>query len=134
MVGSANLISKVYFPRLVIPMSSMITGLVDFANDGGLGLNLPDNIFQWNNGGIDGAVVVDIVADKPVNVGYNAHTGEYVDMYKAGVIDPVKVVRTALVNAASIAGLLLTTEGCISELPEEEKAPKYPTPPGGDMY
>ncbi|MFN9877369.1 MAG: chaperonin GroEL [Planctomycetota bacterium] len=73
------------------------------------------------NGGIDGAVVVDIVSDKPVNVGYNAHTGEYVDMYKAGVIDPVKVVRTALVNAASIAGLLLTTDAMISTLDDDKK-------------
>ena len=73
------------------------------------------------NGGIDGAVVVDIVSDKPQNVGYNAHTGEYVDMFKAGVIDPVKVVRTALVNAASIAGLLLTTDAMISTLDDDKK-------------
>ncbi len=74
-----------------------------------------------NNGGIDGAVVVDIVSGKPTNVGYNAHTGEYVDMYKAGVIDPVKVVRTALVNAASIAGLLLTTDAMVSTLDDDKK-------------
>jgi len=55
-------------------------------------------------------------------------------MIKAGILDPTKVVRIALQNAASIAGLLLTTEGLVSELPEEEKSPKYPTPPGGDMY
>lgn len=74
-----------------------------------------------NNGGIDGAVVVDNVLEKPVNTGFNANTGEYVDMYKAGVIDPVKVVRTALRNAASIAGLLLTTDAMVSNLDEDNK-------------
>jgi len=55
-------------------------------------------------------------------------------MIKSGILDPTKVVRIALQNAASIPGLLLTTEGLVAELPEEEKAPRYPTPPGGDMY
>jgi len=54
-------------------------------------------------------------------------------MVKSGILDPTKVVRIALQNAASIAGLLLTTEGLVSEIPEEEKAPKYPPPPS-DMY
>ncbi len=74
-----------------------------------------------DNCGIDGAVVVDTVMEKPVNTGFNAHTGEYVDMFKAGVIDPVKVVRTALANAASIAGLLLTTDAMVSTYDEEDK-------------
>jgi len=74
-----------------------------------------------DNAGIDGSVVVDEVKDKPKNQGYNAHTGEYVDMLKAGVIDPVKVVRTALSNAASIAGLLLTTEAMVTNLESEDK-------------
>ncbi|MEM7455011.1 MAG: chaperonin GroEL [Planctomycetota bacterium] len=74
-----------------------------------------------DNGGIDGSVVADIVSGKPTNQGYNAHTGEYVDMYKAGVIDPVKVVRTALANAASIAGLLLTTDAMVSNFEDEDK-------------
>jgi chaperonin GroEL len=74
-----------------------------------------------DNGGIDGSVVADIVNEKPVNTGYNAFTGEYVDMFKAGVIDPVKVVRTALANAASIAGLLLTTDAMVSNLEDEDK-------------
>jgi chaperonin GroEL len=74
-----------------------------------------------DNGGIDGSVVADIVNDKPVNTGYNAFTGEYVDMFKAGVIDPVKVVRTALANAASIAGLLLTTDAMVSNLEDDDK-------------
>ncbi len=74
-----------------------------------------------DNGGIDGAVVVDEVLQKGINIGYNAHTGEYVDMYKAGVIDPVKVVRTALANAGSIAGLLLTTEALVTNYDKEDK-------------
>jgi chaperonin GroEL len=75
-----------------------------------------------DNGGRDGSVVCDEVLQKPVNTGYNALTGEYVDMYKAGVIDPVKVVRTALGNAASIAALLLTTEALVTNLDKDDKA------------
>ena len=74
-----------------------------------------------DNGGIDGSVVADEVADKPKNTGYNANTGEYCDMFKAGVIDPVKVVRTALSNAASIAALLLTTEALVTNFDKEDK-------------
>ncbi len=74
-----------------------------------------------DNGGIDGSVVADIVSQKPTNTGYNAHSGEYCDMFKAGVIDPVKVVRTALANAASIAGLLLTTDAMVSNYDDEDK-------------
>ncbi len=74
-----------------------------------------------DNGGIDGSVVADIVSQKGVNIGYNAFTGEYGDMLKAGVIDPVKVVRTALANAASIAGLLLTTDAMVSNFEDEDK-------------
>jgi chaperonin GroEL len=74
-----------------------------------------------DNGGIDGSVVVDEVRQKPANEGYNAHTCQYGDMYKAGVIDPVKVVRTALTNAGSIAGLLLTTEALVTNFEKEDK-------------
>ncbi|MFK7766658.1 MAG: chaperonin GroEL [Mariniblastus sp.] len=74
-----------------------------------------------DNGGIDGSVVADIVSGKPTNQGYNAFTGEYTDMLKAGVIDPVKVVRTALANAASIAGLLLTTDAMVSTFDDDDK-------------
>ena len=74
-----------------------------------------------DNGGIDGSVVVDEVCQKAQNQGFNANTGEYCDMLKAGVIDPVKVVRTALTNAASIAGLLLTTEAMVTNLEKEDK-------------
>jgi chaperonin GroEL len=84
------------------------------------------------NAGFEGAVVVErIKSDKSANFGFNAETEEYGDMQKMGVVDPTKVARSALQNAASIAGLLLTTEAIISEIPEKEKAP--PMPPGGGM-
>jgi chaperonin GroEL len=71
------------------------------------------------NCGIDGAVVADEVAEKDLTVGYDANKGEYVDMLKAGIIDPVKVVRVALTNAASISGLLLTTEALVTNLDKD---------------
>ena len=74
-----------------------------------------------DNGGIDGSVVADTVSEKSNNQGFNANTGEYCDMFTAGVIDPAKVVRTALANAASIAGLLLTTDAMVSTFDEEDK-------------
>jgi chaperonin GroEL len=76
------------------------------------------------NGGYEGSVVVQEVKKRKGNDGFNAATGEYEDLVKAGVVDPKKVTRTALQNAASIAGLLLTTECLITEVPEKkEKAP-----------
>jgi len=74
-----------------------------------------------DNGGIDGSVVVDEISQKATNIGYNANSGKYVDMLKSGVIDPVKVVRTALANAGSIAGLLLTTEALVTNFDAEDK-------------
>jgi len=74
-----------------------------------------------DNCGVDGSVVVDEVAGKPTNTGYDANTGKYVDMFKAGIIDPVKVVRSALENAASIAALMLTTETLVTDLEKEDK-------------
>ncbi len=73
------------------------------------------------NGGKDGSVVADELTEKPLTHGYDANTGKYVDMLKAGIIDPVKVVRTALSNAASIAGLLLTTEALVTNIDKENK-------------
>ncbi len=72
--------------------------------------------------------------NKNANFGYNAQTDAYEDLVEAGVIDPTKVVRTALQNAASIAGLLLTTEAVVVEKPEEEKAPPMPGGGMGGMY
>ena len=84
------------------------------------------------NAGVEGAVVVGQVLSAKGNNGYNVATGNYEDLVKAGVVDPTKVTRTALQNAASIAGLLLTTECMITELPEKkEAAPAHP--PGGGM-
>ena len=75
-----------------------------------------------DNGGIDGSVVADNVRDhRSIAYGYNANTGEYGDMFKAGVVDPVKVVRTALANAGSISGLMLTTEALVTNYDKEDK-------------
>jgi chaperonin GroEL len=84
------------------------------------------------NAGKEGAVVVERVrGEKNENFGFNAQTEEYGDMVKAGVIDPAKVTRTALQNAASIAGLMLTTEAMVSEIPEEDKSTPMPGGMGG---
>jgi len=80
-----------------------------------------------NNAGLEGTIIVEEVRKSPKGTGYNAATGEYVDMVSAGIIDPAKVTRSALENATSIAGMFLTTEAIIAE--EEEELP--PTPPGG---
>jgi len=79
------------------------------------------------NAGVEGSIIVQEVKRRKGNDGYNVATGEYEDLVKAGVVDPKKVTRTALQNAASIAGLLLTTECLITELPEKEK----PAAPAG---
>jgi chaperonin GroEL len=87
-----------------------------------------------SNAGYEGAVVVAKVREsKDAEFGFNAQSDEYENLVEAGVIDPTKVVRSALQNAASIASLLLTTEALVSEIPEDKKdAP--PSPPGGGMY
>ena len=80
------------------------------------------------NAGLEGGVVVEKVRNLPAGHGLNAATGEYVDMIKAGIIDPAKVTRSALQNAASIAALFLTTEAVIADKPEKAA----PAMPGGD--
>jgi len=90
------------------------------------------------NAGVEGSVIVNRIQEEKGNFGFNAATGEYGDMVKSGVIDPAKVAKSALLNAASVAGMMLTTEAVITELPE----PKPPMPAGGapgmggmdDMY
>jgi chaperonin GroEL len=77
-----------------------------------------------NNCGLDGSVVADEVRNLPTNTGYDANTGKYVDMYKAGIIDPAKVVKSALKNAASIAGLMLTTSVLVTRSDETDGKPK----------
>jgi chaperonin GroEL len=83
------------------------------------------------NAGLDGAIVLDRVLSGKTNTwGFNALTEEYEDLIKAGVIDPVKVVRSALQNAASVSSLMLTTETMIAEAPKKDE-PKMPVGPGG---
>ena len=84
------------------------------------------------NAGLEGGVVVEKVKTLPAGEGLNAADGTYVDMFKAGIIDPAKVTRSALQNAASIAALFLTTEAVIAEKPEKNPAPAGPGG-GGDM-
>ena len=83
-----------------------------------------------NNAGIEGSIAVMLVLDQSGDYGFNASTEKYEDLIKAGVIDPTKVVRIALENAASISSLLLTTEAIITELPEPESAAPAGPPPG----
>ncbi len=83
------------------------------------------------NAGKDGSVIVDAVKKSPPGVGYDAEADDFGDMVKKGIIDPTKVVRTALQNAASIASMVLITESLVTDIPEKEKAP--PMPGGGGM-
>jgi len=83
------------------------------------------------NAGVDGSVVVQRVKGEKKNVGYDVNTDKYVDMLEAGIIDPTKVTRTALENAASIASLLLTTEALVTDIPEKDKPGMPQMPPGG---
>jgi chaperonin GroEL len=87
------------------------------------------------NAGQEGSVVVERVKKEATNIGYDALVGEYKDLVEAGVVDAKKVMRLALQNAASIAGLMITTEAIVADIPEKEKAPAYPQGgPGADMY
>jgi chaperonin GroEL len=104
--------------------------------DEGIGVNIVKRALEEpmrqiaQNAGHEGAVVVGRVREsKDDNFGFDAESGDYGDMVKAGIIDPAKVTRLALQNAASIAGLMLTTEALVAELKEEEK--KVPAGPGG---
>ncbi|NMB96736.1 MAG: chaperonin GroEL, partial [Clostridiaceae bacterium] len=83
------------------------------------------------NAGVDGSVVVDKVKNSPQGVGFDAYKEEYVDMIKSGIVDPTKVARIAIQNAASIATMILTTESAVTDKPEKEK--KAVPAPGYDM-
>lgn len=83
------------------------------------------------NAGVESSIVVQNIKDKKGDHGFDARNGEYVKMFEAGIIDPTKVARVAVQNAASIAGMILTTEVTVTEIPEDDKMP--PMPPGGDM-
>jgi len=81
------------------------------------------------NAGQEGWLIVEQLKEKSVGIGYNVLSGKFEDMVKAGIVDPAKVVRSALQNAASVASLLLTTEAMVVEKPEEERAPAAPPMP-----
>jgi len=85
------------------------------------------------NSGIEGSIVVNKVKEGKADFGFNARTEVYENLYKAGVIDPTKVARVALENAASIAGMLLTTEAVIADKPKPEAAHAHPAPDMGGM-
>ena len=84
-----------------------------------------------SNAGHEASIVVQKVKDSKGDSGFDAHSEKYVNMFEAGIIDPTKVTRVAVQNAASIAGLMLTTEAVVAEIPEKD--PPMPMPPGGDM-
>ncbi len=86
-----------------------------------------------SNAGVESSIVVQNVRDKKGDYGYDARNDDYVKMFEAGIIDPAKVARVAVENAASIAGMVLTTEAAITEIPEEEKMPPMPDPGMGGM-
>ena len=102
-----------------------------------------DEPLRWiaQNAGLEGYVVVQKVRDLPIGHGLNAATGQYVDLMAAGVVDPVKVTRSAVQNAASIAAMLLTTETLVAEKPQPEEGAPAPAAghghshgPGGSHY
>jgi chaperonin GroEL len=84
------------------------------------------------NAGMEPSIVVQKIREKKGDFGIDARNGEYVKLFEAGIIDPTKVARIAVQNAASIAGMILTTEAAVTEIPEDEKMPPMP-PGGGDM-
>jgi chaperonin GroEL len=112
---------------------------VKLEGDEQIGVNIVKRALQEplrqiaENAGEEGAIVFRKVTDsKDPHFGFNALTGEYGDLVKAGVLDPTKVVRTALTNAGSIASLMLTTEALVADLPEEENGAQVPG--GQRMY
>ena len=106
---------------------------IDVAGDAKVGVEIVKRAIEEpvrqiaNNAGLEGSVVVEEVKKAGEGVGFNALTNEYVDMIKAGIVDPAKVTRSALQNAASIAAMVLTTETLVADKPE----PTPPPPPAG---
>ena len=114
---------------------------LDVAGDELTGVNIirkaVEEPIRWiaSNAGRDGSVVLDAVKHSSKGEGYNAETNEFGNMVEMGVIDPTKVVRSALVNASSIAAMVLITEALVADIPEKEKTPAMPQGGGmGDMY
>jgi len=119
-----------------------LSGIETSNDDEVIGVNIVrkalEDPLRWiaNNAGLEGSVVVEKVKTLKKGTGFDALTEDYVDMVKAGIVDPVKVTRSALENAGSIAGMLLTTEACIAEKPEKASPPVgggggYPPPDYG---
>jgi chaperonin GroEL len=110
-----------------------------FPGEEQLGINLIKRALEEpvrqiaNNAGFEGSVVVQHVREGAGGFGFNAKTGIYEDLMKAGIVDPTKVARFALQNAASLAGLLMTTEAMVAEKPKKEKSLAHTMPPE-DMY
>ena len=110
---------------------------LNFTGDEATGIGIVKKAIEtpirWiaNNAGQDGAVIAHAVSQQPPGIGYNAETGEFGDMVKMGIIDPTKVVRSALENAVSIANMVLITESLVNDIPEKE--PPLPPMPGGGM-
>jgi chaperonin GroEL len=113
---------------------------LNFKGDFQVGINIVKKALEEpirqiaNNAGAEGSIVVEKVKNEKQNVGFNAATDEFEDLVKAGIMDPTKVTRYALQNAASIASLLLTTEVMITEIPEKKEPPAPMPPGGGGMY
>jgi len=124
---------------LVRALSSL--GKLELSGDQAIGANIVMRAVEEplrqlaSNAGVEGSIVVERVKGEKKNVGYNVATGQYEDLVAGGVIDPTKVTRCALQNAASIAGLLLTTEALVTEKPEEKKeGAGHPHPHGGEDF
>ena len=123
----------------LIRASSALDGLKGGNDEEKVGINIIRRAVEEpcrriaQNAGWEGSIVLDKVRNGKGAFGFNASSEEFEDLIKAGIIDPTKVVRTALLNAASVAGLLLTTEATVAEKPEEKPAAGGPPPGMGGM-
>ena len=123
----------------LLKAQSVLDGIKGADSDEQTGINIVKKSLEGpirqiiENAGIEASVIVDKIKNKKdASYGYNADSDEFVDMIKAGIVDPAKVTRTALQNAASIAGLVLTTEALVTDIPEKKDGPAMP-PMGGGM-
>ncbi len=119
---------------------SALDDLKDLNEDQEIGVRIISKVLEEparviaNNAGFEGSIVINKIKESDnKNYGFNARTGEFVDMLKEGILDPTKVERSALQNAASVAGLMLTTETLITDIPEENKEPAMPAGAGAGM-
>ncbi|HEC83382.1 MAG TPA: chaperonin GroEL, partial [Firmicutes bacterium] len=118
-----------------IPALEKLAKSKDLTEDEKVGINIVKRALEEparqivENAGLEGSIIVEQIKGKDVYEGFDAAEGKWVNMMQAGIIDPLKVTRTALQNAASVAALMLTTEALVTEIPEKEKTPA--TPGGG---